>query len=421
MFKRKLYLQIYATIIAALVAVVVVSSLMWWTFGRDALERNVFEMTGKLAFQSLPSRNTPLAEQQDRIRKLGEELGIDISLFDRNRNLVASYGLRPPREPRRFRGRGWKRMRGTPFWTLRLPDRRWLAVNLRHEEERHPFLTAIALLSAIAGAVLLVAYPLVRRLTRRLETLNEAVQRMGEGDLAARAKINGTDEVATLADNFNDTASRIERLMVSQKMLLANASHELRTPLARIRMGVEFLKSKPNKKRQAELEQDIAELDGLIDEILLMSRLDAGTDIAATEEIDLLALLAEEAARYEGIEVDGVSAPIQGDAKLLRRLVRNLLDNAVKHGAAPVHASIQSKNGQLTLVVRDSGAGFAQEDLPNLFEAFYRSSRKQNVAGYGLGLALVRQIAEAHGGTVEAGNQPSGGGEVKVTFPAAGK
>ena len=139
-------------------------------------------------------------------------------------------------------------------------------------------LGVIGFLGGIALAVAICAYPLVRRLTRRLERLQAGVEQLGAGDLAARVKVEGKDEVAMLAESFNRAAARIEDLVGSHKLLLANASHELRTPLSRIRMGVELLKETAGPqdlKRKADLERDIAELDALIDEILLSSRLDA--------------------------------------------------------------------------------------------------------------------------------------------------
>src|SRR5262249_27867480 len=156
-----------------------------------------------------------------------------------------------------------------------------------------PVLGVIGFLGAIAVVVGICAYPLVRRLTRRLERLQAGVESLGAGDLSARVKVEGKDEVARLAESFNRSAARIEDLVGAHKMLLANTSHELRTPLSRIRLGIELLKQSGDPKHKADLERDIAELDGLIEQILLSSRLDAVKGIDTLEEIDLLALAAE--------------------------------------------------------------------------------------------------------------------------------
>jgi len=187
--------------------------------------------------------------------------------------------------------------------------------------------------------------------------------------------------VAQLAGSFNRAAQRIEELVGAHKSLLANASHELRTPLARIRMALEL------GKDRREIERDIAELDTLIDEILLASRLDATRSLETVEEVDLLALAAEEAARYD-VEVNGEPAVMRGDARLLRRAIRNLLENARRHGAPPIKVSVRKNE----IRVCDGGAGVPPAERERIFEPF--NSRR----GTGLGLALVRQIARRHGG-----------------------
>ena len=167
-------------------------------------------------------------------------------------------------------------------------------------------LGVIAFLGAIALAVAICAYPLVRRLTRRLERLQAGVEQLGAGDLAARVKVEGKDEVARLAESFNRAADRIEELVGSHKLLLANASHELRTPLSRIRIGVELLKEAADPQAQgASWSATSPSSTPLIDEILLSSRLDAVKGLDQREEIDLLALAAEEGARYEHCTVAG--------------------------------------------------------------------------------------------------------------------
>ena len=192
----------------------------------------------------------------------------------------------------------------------------------------------------MALAVAIGAYPIVRRLTQRLDDLRRGVERWGEGDLSARIKESGSDELAFLAQRFNHAAERVETLLKSHKSLLANASHELRSPLARIRMGVELIGPEVSPGFQAEIRRNIAELDQLIDEILLASRLDAKeSDIGTVETLDLTGLAAEECARA-GAELvpsaDGRPLVVHGVAKLLRRAIRNLLENARRYSSGPV-------------------------------------------------------------------------------------
>ena len=186
------------------------------------------------------------------------------------------------------------------------------------------------LLGIVAVAVALGAYPVVRRLTMRLEDLRRGVERWGEGDLSVRVPETGSDEVAFLAFRFNHAAERVESLLNANKSLLANASHELRSPLARIRMGLELMDPEPSPRARDEITRNIAELDQLIDEILLASRLDSReADLGTVETVDLTGLAAEECARAGAdLEVSDSDPAlvVEGVAKLLRRALRNLLE-----------------------------------------------------------------------------------------------
>jgi signal transduction histidine kinase len=237
--------------------------------------------------------------------------------------------------------------------------------------------------------------------------------------------------VARLAESFNRAAARIEQLVGEQKTLLAAqealldssrqlfaaASHELRTPLARIRMAAELIPADPG--RRAALERDIAELDALIEELLVAARLEAmpeGADERMSEEVDLLALAAEEAARYEEAELDGQPVTLRGDARLLRRLVRNLLENARRHGAPPIELRVARAPSGAELTVCDRGPGIPEADRERVFEPFYRPPSAREASGHGLGLALVRRIARRHGGDARCEPRDGGGSCFRVTL-----
>lgn len=270
-----------------------------------------------------------------------------------------------------------------------------------HETLGHTPFAGLLVFVVLALVVGIVAYPIVRRLTKRLERLQRGVESLGAGDLSARVPVEGNDEVAQLAQSFNRAAERIEALVGAHKTLLANASHELRTPLARIRMATELMKESADPKRKAGLDRDIAEIDLLIDEILLASRLDAVAELDVTEAVDLLALAAEECARYADVQLDGESVVVHGDPRLLRRLLRNLLENAQRHGRPPTEVRIARMADAAQISVSDAGAAIPVEQRTRLFEPFYRRAGGANHVGAGLGLALVRQIARHHGGTVQ--------------------
>jgi signal transduction histidine kinase len=280
-----------------------------------------------------------------------------------------------------------------------------------------PLWGILAFLGTIALMVAISAYPIARRLTRRLERLNAKVEALGAGDLSARVKIEGKDEVAKLAKSFNRSAARIEELVQAHKMLLANTSHELRTPLSRIRLGIELLKETPDAKLGAALQKDIAELDGLIEQILLSSRIEAVREIASAEDVDLLGVAAEEAIRYEQCSVSGQPTIVRGDRALLQRMVRNLLDNAHGHGRAPIELEVRREGERAVLLVSDHGPGIAEIDRERIFSPFYRASPRAAVPGSGLGLTLVRQIARQHGGDAQWAGTPRRPSTMRVELP----
>jgi two-component system, OmpR family, sensor kinase len=289
-----------------------------------------------------------------------------------------------------------------------------------------PSLGFVALLIAFAFAVALGSYPVVRRLTLRLEGLQRGVERLGAGDLRSRVDESGRDEVAFLAQRFNRAADQVEVLVQSQKSLLANASHELRSPLARIRMGLELMETAPSAALKAELSRNIGELDALIDEILLASRLEtaASGDLQAVRDsVDVLALAAEEGARV-GVELswqgESAAAVLPGDARLLRRMIRNLLENAQRHGGQEVSLALSADASQLRIEVSDRGPGVPQAERERIFEPFYRSAlASERHGGVGLGLSLVRSIARQHGGQVQCLEREGGGARFVASLPLA--
>jgi len=289
-------------------------------------------------------------------------------------------------------------------------------------------------------AVALATYPIVRTLTRRLERLQDGVQQWGDGNLSVRVPETGQDEVAFLARRFNSAAERVqtlvqshEVLLASQKSLLANASHELRSPLARIRMGLELLGPAASPAFKSEIARNISELDQLIEEILLASRLDAReADMGTVESVDLIGLAAEECARVDAelvLQAAPGAAPnspmstelaVQGVAKLLRRAVRNLLENARRHGAGDTTLSLCPLGSRVEIRVADRGPGVPADLRERIFEPFYRlPGATERDGGVGLGLALVKSIAVRHGGRVYCENRDGGGACFVIELPLA--
>jgi signal transduction histidine kinase len=389
----RLFWRIYLAVLGSLIVFAIAAAALWHLGGGPPNEHA--RALARIVQNALPPAEAPPHEQQAALEHLTRGLRFSLTLLDADRRLIAAVGppLIPPGAPA---AESLHHAPETIAWSARLPDGRWLLGNVAIGP--HSLGAVLVLLVLLAAAVALCALPIVRHLTRRLERLQRGAEALGGGNLGARVDVEGNDEVARLAQSFNDAAARIEHLVGAHKTLLAQASHELRTPLTRIRLALDLLKRDIDPRHKAGLETDVAELDHLVSEILLASRLDAMPELEQTEDVDLLALAAEEAARYEATEVDGDHVHVRGDPRLLRRLVRNLLENARRHGRPPVQVSLRSSTDTIELIVADAGEPIAEAERTRLFEPFYR---RGNTDGHGLGLALVRQIARRHGGDAQ--------------------
>jgi ribosomal protein L29 len=277
----------------------------------------------------------------------------------------------------------------------------------------------------VALAVALATYPIVRRLTRRLESLRAGVEQWGTGELSTRINAQGDDEIGFLAQRFNHAAGQIEALVVVHKSLLANASHELRTPLTRIRMSLELMNPTQNPEMIDEVKKSISELDQLIDEILLASRLDAkNVDVGRFEELDLTGLASEECSRAKiSLELgpNPHSIEITCIPRLLRRLLRNLIDNAIRHSGQLKGVEVRLdvlQTAQVMISVSDLGPGVPLEQRDQIFKPFFRLQGKdESDKGVGLGLALVQSIAQRHNGSVQHVPRSGGGSVFEVKLP----
>jgi signal transduction histidine kinase len=417
---RRFYLRIYIALFASLVVFAVLA-------GTAAGLLRLFD---ERPARSWPETTTDIAERllpADRDREsLASELafwsersGFDLALVAPTGEVIAKAGASHDIDPgvlnREHHGRIWRAPGGAFGLTLK-DGRRLIAVP---REARFDLVHALRFPAALFGLALAIAigfYPLIRGLARRLEQLESGVAKFGEGDLGARVAVKGKDEITKLAATFNASADRIESLMNAHRLLLANASHELRSPLSRLRMAMERLKGNPSDDTaQREAARNIAELDRLVEEILLASRLQA-TELIK-EPVDLAGLLAEECAAY-GAEatVVGDAPMVKGDPRLLKRLFRNLLQNAAVHGASDApEVTIRATKNDIRVAVCDRGPGVSEGDREKIFEPFYQG--RSSTGGAGLGLTLVRQIAERHGGSVRCLPRHGGGACFEVLLP----
>ena len=396
LFSRRLYLRIWLAVVGG---VAVLTLAVGWAW-RVAAEQN--EVQRVQAPREVVLRNA----QGDvvgngvaqRVRGEGIEFKVDLDSGDA---FVLQVAPREP-GPRGERGPRGPSERNTAFWT------------------RPPF-GFLWMLGLVGIAVALGVFPIIRRLLLRLEVLQRGVQRFGSGDLSVRVPEQGHDEVADLSHQFNAAAARIETLVGSHKSLLANASHELRSPLTRIRMGLALMDGDhPSPLFRREIERNISELDQLVEEILLASRLDAReADVGDIESVDLVGLAAEECARVGAdLEASGEDIEVTGVAKLLRRALRNLLENARRYSTGEVTVILQRSNGWAQVQVCDRGPGVPEAQRERIFDPFYRlPGASERAGGVGLGLALVRSIATRHHGSVHCEDHAGGGACFVLRLP----
>ena len=424
--QRGLFWRVYLTLLASLILVALLAATLWHQLAEQT-------MPGAMNYPSaaigalMPGTDAPPSEIERALQRISGSMGGRVSLLDpAGRPIaIAQRGVIVPTSamlrPLGAETAGHAAM--LRIWRVRLADGRRLIVDQPSKYSGGPHI--LGMLLAIAAAVGLAAYPIVSRLTRRLETLRSSLDAWGGGRLDRRAEVEGRDEIAAVAASFNAAADRVETLLAAHRALLAHASHELRSPLTRLRLAVEVFAGAPTPELRAAIIADIAELDGLVEEILLASRLDHTSALPERETVDVLGLAAEEAARAGAVvqHADGASPyEIEGSPRLLRRMIRNLIENATKHGQPPVEVEIgragDASGRWVTIAVHDHGAGIPEAERERVFEPFYRPSGRAEAAGsWGLGLSIVRQIAERHGGSVLCRSEP-GGGCFFVRLPA---
>ncbi len=440
-----LTLRIYLTVVLALA---LFAGGAAWLFQREVQnergrsEAQVSERIaawGDLIQHSLPAADAQAEQQAYALREWSQRLRLPMALDDASGTRIGaseSY-LRRTELPGAPRGLPVHLDDGRTLWVMRAPLQGLRPDGLARPEGRGgppaflpPWLHGaglVVVLLLLFVAVAAGAYPVARRLTRRLNALKDGVERFGAGALGQRVDASGRDEVAAVAASFNLAAGRIEALVRSHQSLLANASHELRSPLARMKMALSLLEEAPaglqRERLKAEIGTNIAELDALVEEVLLASRLDAQQAGPATALVDLITLSAEEAAR-SGAELHTTHATllVPGDERLLRRALRNLLENARRYGGSEVSLQAERHAGPpagAELRVCDRGPGVPEALRERIFEPFFRlPGHAEREGGVGLGLALVKQIAERHHGRVRCEARAGGGSCFLLSLPA---
>jgi signal transduction histidine kinase len=286
-----------------------------------------------------------------------------------------------------------------------------------------------AVMLVLVGAA---SFWFARKLARPLDQLAVAAREFGEGNTSARAKLARDDELGNVGRAFDQMADRTALVMAAQRQLMADVSHELRTPLARIRVALELAAEDPVAAKDVLLDvgTDLDEIDQLIADILTTARLDGENAHVERRPAQLDELVAQAAKRFlarhpnRTLETGGVIArDIDCDPLLLRRALDNLLDNAAKYSdvGTPVSLAVAPNGARVAFEISDKGVGMTKDELASAFTPFWRAdgSRTRKTGGVGLGLALARRIARAHGGDVTLESVPGKGTKARLDVPLA--
>jgi signal transduction histidine kinase len=320
----------------------------------------------------------------------------------------------------------------------------WVTARLMFASE-HDLQLATVLLVFATGIAILLGYFLSGGITRRIETLQNAALRLAKGDLSARIQLKGRDEVAALAVSFNHMAGKLQdvdarqrELEILRRELVAWATHDLQTPLTAIRVQIEALADgmvtdpQTIQRYLRTTQRQVNDLSLLIDDLFQIAQLDAGGLVIQNISCSISDLISDTLesfsalAQGSGVVLRGSTGPgvdpVTLDAPRIGRILNNLIGNALRHTPAGGAVTITSwrEGGQVSITVADNGEGIGPEDLPYIFERFYRGekSRNRSTGGSGLGLAIAQGIARAHGGAITVESQLGAGTIFHVTLPA---
>jgi two-component system sensor histidine kinase RstB len=301
---------------------------------------------------------------------------------------------------------------------------------------RPPLWPLGVILLGVSALVAVAATLLARPMVRRLQRLQETAMRIARGELGARADNRGADAISDFAVHFNQMADRNQAMLEGQRDLLRGVSHELRTPVARIRFSLELARDaqaeSDRERHLTAIDEDLGEIDELIQELLLVDRLQEGSVTMPVHAFDVLATVQDEVERqrasYPQIEVLLENIPegsmqVIGSERLFRRVVRNLTSNALRHAKLRVNISVARAAETITLRVEDDGPGIPVVERARILEPFVRldESRSRELGGVGLGLTIVDRILRAVGGRLRIGKANSGGASVAMEWPCEAK
>lgn len=306
-----------------------------------------------------------------------------------------------------------------------------LAVSVEDDQQTLATVAVLLAVAVLAVGTLVagITWWVVGRALRPVARIRAEVDDITADRLDRRVAVPASgDEIAALAGTMNRMLDRLDASATAQRRFVSDASHELRSPLATIRQHAELAQLHPETTSVGDLAEVVHDeglrMQELVDALLLLARLDERA-VLRRDDVDLDDLALAEVRRLRAggtaVEASGIrAARVRGDARLLGQLMRNLVDNAARHARAAVAIGVAARDGHVTLTVDDDGTGVAPQERDRIFERFVRldEARTRDAGGSGLGLSIVRAIAEAEGGTVRVGESPLGGARFTVVLPS---
>ncbi len=297
-----------------------------------------------------------------------------------------------------------------------------ISLTLDHKSGREIW---IALLLVLLTAILIGAYFLIRKVLKPVKWLSEGVQEVSRGNFNHQVPVRKSDELGQLTQAFNDMTTQVHNMLKSKEQLLLDVSHELRSPLTRIKVALEFLQESQAKQN---IHEDILELEKMVEEILETARLDSEYGHLDCQKMNIIPLLEELKSEFSRQCPDILFSEMPThvflsiDIDRIRAVLQNIFNNAIKYSGsdkASIYLSLEQLEKYVVIRIQDQGTGISSEELPFIFEPFYRidKSRSKKTGGYGLGLHLCQKIMEAHQGKIEVDSVLSKGTTVSLFFP----
>ena len=381
------------------------------------------------------------AEVQNALDDAGRLYGWRIVLRDRDGRLVAdSHGLSGRLVPGKVRGYRWVRLKKHG------EDLGWAQVSKNEPPVIAPepgssvlvaaFNQSLLWSGAVAAAIgVLLVWLLSRRILSPVRTLSVAAGRIGQGDLSQRVQAGGRDEIGELGRTFNSMAGRLEQVERQRRNMMSDVAHELRTPLSNIQGYVEAIRDgliEPTSATLDSIHRQVLHLADLVEDLRVLALAEAGDLRLRIESVSVADVLREAVEPFTpraqarkidlSLSVDPGLPDVTMDRTRISQVVANLLENALRHtpeGGAVALAAEAGAPGMVRITVSDTGEGIPPDDLPSVFDRFYRAdpSRARATGGVGLGLTIAKQLVEAHGGAISAHSDPEGGAVFVFELP----